>query len=575
MKKFALLAALLILALGIFVLPAAAQAQDLTTLAAYLPADAPIYVGFRTDDAFITKLDPLLSKLGPMIPGGMMSGSLQETLDQLATQIQPGGTFATTIRPWLGDTAAFGVYSLDPSINQPYTIVFSIKDQDKADALFNTLLSTEDYAVSDSSGASVYTPKSTLSSQPNFIFRSDVLIVTSDKSLVESGGAPTTKLSDGGDFSTTLGLLPASQYNGVIYADLPKILSSTMKARMNSQMSASDAAGMQMMTSMFSAFKPMAFGLTILDDRSLTIDAAVPIDSSANSPFAMMTSRKPVNPAFVQHILAGTPLVAQGTDLYDNYQNSIANLRVLAQNMPSNSRNSMKPQDVETALWGLGFIVRGLTGLETTDALGWMTGDYAFTLGFTPAFTDAQNVFAVVQSLPIEFGLIIDATDPAAAQKVCDGLTRSLSGLPAENLTVKEETLDSGAKALSFTVQSPDMPFPIELLAATGNGVFAVGTRRTVEAALDPKNPGLSSDAAYTEASKYLLKDANAVLYLSGSGLKPLPRVMTQTSNPDDVRAQGKQIQALLDLISSGSISTSALPNNGGELERLVWTLPE
>src|SRR4051812_5767198 len=116
MKKLALLALLLTLALGLFVLPAAAQTEDLTTLAGYLPANAPVYIGFRTDDAFVKTLDTLASKLGAVIPGGMMDGSLQESLDGLASEIQPGGTFATTIRPWLGDMAAFGIYTLDPSI---------------------------------------------------------------------------------------------------------------------------------------------------------------------------------------------------------------------------------------------------------------------------------------------------------------------------------------------------------------------------------------------------------------------------------------------------------------------------
>ncbi|MEO8392773.1 MAG: DUF3352 domain-containing protein [Chloroflexota bacterium] len=569
MKKLALLATLLILALGLFVLPAAAQTEDLTTFAGYLPADAAVYAGLRTDDMFIGTIDTLLTKLGGVIPGGMMSGSLQETLDQFATDIEPGGSFATTIRPWLGDTAAFGIYTLDPSISQPYTIVFSIKDQDLAEKPFDTILSTDDYSVKDGDGYTVYSPKSSLSRQPNYIFRSDVLIITSDKTLVESGGVMTSPLSDNPDFGAAVEMLPESQYNCVIYADTPKIIASAAEDNMNG----SDKAGMEMFSSMLNAVKPMAFGLTILDDRSLTVDVVAPIDASASSALMMTTTPKPINPDFAQHILAGTPLVAQGTDLYDNYQNSIANLRALAATMPTDA--DMKPQDVETALWGLGFLVRGLTGEETSDALGWTTGDYAFTLGFAPSFTDAQSIFAVAQSMPLEFGLIVEATDADAAQKVYDGLTRSLSGFPDPRVTVKQETLDSGAEALSLTLQGPDMPFPIELLAATGNGVFAVGTRRTVEAALNPKNAGLSSDAAYIEASKYLLDDTNSALYLSGSGLKPLARVMTQSANPEELRQEGKQIQAVLDVISSASVSASVLPNGGGSMARLVWTLPE
>jgi hypothetical protein len=248
-------------------------------------------------------------------------------------------------------------------------------------------------------------------------------------------------------------------------------------------------------------------------------------------------------------------------------------MRALAQQMPSNA--NMTPYDFETALWGLGFLVRGLTGMETSDALGWATGDYALTLGFTPAFTDAQSIYDVAKSMPIEFGLIVEATDADAAQKVFDGLSRSLAGFPDPRVKVAQETLDSGVKALSLTLQGPEMSFPIELLAATGNGVFALGTRRTVTAALDPNNKGLSSDAAYMEASKTLLSDASSVLYLSGSDLKAVARVMTQTRNPDSVRQQGKQIQSVLDLISSASISASVMPDKSGSLARLVWTLPE
>ena len=41
------------------------------------------------------------------------------------------------------------------------------------------------------------------------------------------------------------------------------------------------------------------------------------------------------------------------------------------------------------------------------------------------------------------------------------------------------------------------------------------------------------------------------------------------------MRQQGKQIQAVLDLISSGSVSAALLPDKGGSLARFVWTLPE
>src|SRR5436305_1085221 len=98
MRKFVAITALLIIALGALVLPAAAQ-SDLSTLTQFFPANAPLYVSFRTDDAFIQSLDTLAAKFSPLIPGGLMPGSLQKLLDQRTADLVPGGSFATSIRP--------------------------------------------------------------------------------------------------------------------------------------------------------------------------------------------------------------------------------------------------------------------------------------------------------------------------------------------------------------------------------------------------------------------------------------------------------------------------------------------
>ncbi len=56
MKKFALLAALLLLVTGVLALPAVAQ-DDAHPLAQYFPASAPFYVEFRSDDEFVAELE--------------------------------------------------------------------------------------------------------------------------------------------------------------------------------------------------------------------------------------------------------------------------------------------------------------------------------------------------------------------------------------------------------------------------------------------------------------------------------------------------------------------------------------
>ncbi len=262
----------------------------------------------------------------------------------------------------------------------------------------------------------------------------------------------------------------------------------------------------------------------------------------------------------------------QGKDLYHGYENAIASLRALAGS--SSSTSGLTTKDLNTALFGLNFAVRGLTGMNAEDALGWMTGDYAVELGFSPSFSDIKDVSAPLKALPVDFGIVIAATDPAAAQQVYDGLSQALTNLPADNVTMTEETLDSGTKALVFTITSPDMDFPVELLASTGNGVFAFGTRRMVTAAVNPQNQGLDTAPGFVAASGSMLSDPNALLYIGGSSLEPLARAMTASGNSPAVRQQGKQVQMALDLIDSITISDSVLPDGSGALARVVWTLP-
>ncbi len=580
MKKFTLLAALLILALGALVLPAAAQEQDLTTLAQYLPAEAPLYAAFSIGDDTIASLDALGAKFASALsPNGQMEETLQEALDRVAADLAPDGTFAATVRSWLGDSAAVGMYELSAQTMQnpvpPITIAIAITDQQKAEAFFATLPDAEErYTAKVEDGYTLYTPNSTGSSDPYWIFRSDVLLITGDEALAESGGSPRASALNASDgFTTALDMLPADVYAGLLYLDTPALFNFGMAMMPTRGMPADSQAAMDMVTSMMAALKPQAIGLTLLDNRSLALDVASPLDAAALGAMSMAQTYHPVDAAFAEHIPAGIPLVVHSTDLYGSYTMGIESLRSMAQMMPEDA--DMRPQDIETALWGLGFLVRGLTGLEPEAALGWATGDYALALDFAPAFTDAADLSSQPESLPFDFGLVVAATDEAQAQAVFDGLNRSLMGLPAEEVTVAQETIGDDVPALTFSITTRDLEEPIEILAAVGDGVFAIGTRRMVTAAVAPQNGGLSADATFADASEYLLDDANSIFYLSGVDLQPLARLMTASGNPMGVRQSGKQVQAVLDLLSSATISMAVLPDNNGSVARFVWTMPE
>ncbi len=216
MKKFALLAMLFILALSVVVFPAAAQ-NDHSSLAGYFPSDTPLFVAFQTSDSFIQTLDDFATKIGSVFPGGLMPGSFQEMLDQAVTEITPGGTFNTTIRSWMGDSAAIGALKLPVQTSrQPapaLTIALRITDQDKAEAYFDTLPNAERYTLSEGDGYTLYTPDGSMTSDPSYLFRSDVLLITTDENLIQAGGVLTDSLSGNDAFTTALGMLPGDQYD--------------------------------------------------------------------------------------------------------------------------------------------------------------------------------------------------------------------------------------------------------------------------------------------------------------------------------------------------------------------------
>src|SRR5688500_4241348 len=109
MKKFVLFASLLLVMLGALTLPAAAQDEP-PSLAQYFPATSPVYLEFRTDDAILESLGTLVAKFGEMVPDANIDGSLMEMIHDAVGNLDPDGSFATTIRTCLGDEGAFCLY---------------------------------------------------------------------------------------------------------------------------------------------------------------------------------------------------------------------------------------------------------------------------------------------------------------------------------------------------------------------------------------------------------------------------------------------------------------------------------
>ncbi len=563
MKKFALFALLLMTSL--FVLPVGAQ-DDAQALAQYFPSDTPFYLSFRTDDDFIGTVDQLLVKLDRVLPDADFDESFREILDDAADDIQDDGTFASVIRPWLGDEGAFGVYTLDEdAMNRevpPLVIALSLTDADAAKAFFQANAELEDYTEIAGDGFTLYAPLSGNADNPHVVIRSDVVILTNSPEIGEAGGIIAAPLSENPAFDMALGTLPLASYDAVAYLDTPSFFDAIMR-----EQGGVSAEELAMITPMMNALHPQAFGFDIVDERTLVFDFASPLAADAELPFAMPVT-EPIDPAFAAHIPANTTLVVQGTNLYQSYQSGVQNLRQLVETM-SETNEDVDVRQLNAVMFGINFAVRGVTGLTTDEAFGWMTGDYALAVGLSPSLADASSISAASNALPVDFALVLEVTDAAAVQTLFSGMSESLTGLDADNMQL--EILED---AIHVTLTPDDTPFPVELTIAKNDEVFVIGTERMVRAALTPAT-GMDTDAAFNAASAHMLSNANALLYVGSHSLTPLARVLSASSNPPRIQEQGQEMKAALEAFDSLTISSSALPDNAGSLMRFVWLLPE
>ncbi len=581
MRKLTLLL-LSILIVGAFALPVAAvQVDDLTALADYFPEDAPFFAAFNIADEHLDTIDAVIEQVTTALPNAD-SGSLREALDYLASSIDRGSTFDESIRPWLGDVAAFGFMPLAQTdrFNDPIALIaVSITDRAAAEAYFNEAMPSNAYDVTEEADYTLYEEED---GNRHFVFRDDVILLASDLSALEDGAVQESSLRAADGFNAAVDMLPLSDYNGVIYLDTPALLETAMLASMKEMMDEVgdvEIFGQQMQTAMqmMDFYEAQAIGLTILDERSLTLDFSAPLNFAALTDFPIdpfQYGKTPVNLDIARFVPAGTPLVGFGTNLRDAYDATLQQFTALFE-MQQDMNAAMEGdfEDFQTAIWGLEFLVRGITGLELReDILEWMDGTYAFYLGLSPTAADASNVFAALQKFPVDFGLVVEVTDAEGAQTLMSGLISNLADLPAnaaEDVTITTEQIN-GADAVSIVIDTNSVPETVELMVGGNDQVFAVGTRRAVEAALNPR-AGLDSDPAFAQATQYALADTYSLMYMSGEGLLPIARLIESAGSDSEEAAAA--FEGVFSLISSASIS-GVLVEDDGVIGRAVLTLP-
>lgn len=559
MKKLLFLILTLLLLVGVASV-AAVPVTGLTALAAYFPQDSVVYAGMRSDEDFVATLNDLVEQIGTAVPelGGI---SVSESLDLLAAGIKEGATFQELFRPWLGDTLAAGLLPLtstDQFGNPVAQIAVSITDREAAEAFFLSLTDPRDYRQAPGDDFTAYEH---INGNSHIVFRADVLLISSDFATIEAGGTVDAPLNADADFTGTLARLPESDYNAVIYVDAPAIYNFAMDSGLS--VGANDPIVVEMIDSM----AEIALGFTILGGNSLTIDVVTATDTAAmglpESPFA------PLDLSLAERIPAGTPLVILGTNIADSVDYLYAMLAQLSESQGMNFND--EPSEVMTAFWIVEFIARGFTGMNLqSEILPALNGTYALYAGANPRVESVTSATDVSPDELLDFALMLQVTDAAAATRLRENLSATLHGLPEQrqdNVNISFEDM-GGVEVIRIGLETQRGGHEVELLLAVSDEVFVFGSRRYVAAALTP-DVGLDQDAQWQEALQYVVPNAYALLYQSSDNLAPLGDLFLSTPGRDFSQI-GMGMTILTNLVSSSSISYGRTADGGGQIRAVL-----
>ncbi len=568
MRKVFILVVLVGLLLS--VLPAAVSATpvaELTDLAQYFPADTPVFAAFRTDDAYVETLDALAARISSAIPGMGVPGRLSAMLDLVAQQIDQEGDFQSVFRPWLGDSVAFGLLSLEPAArgrNPEFIVVMSVTNRAEAESFVDAFMreTDADFSVTTEGPYTLYEVENR---NVAVAVTDDALFLTETVGALSSLNTREARLNTNTAFTDTIGALPMGDYDAVLYLDSPTLARAMFE--MGAQRNRAAGEMMEQMEGFLSAAAPQAVGFSLVNGSDLVIDSAqLPGDTGAleEMGFVLPTSLTPVSFDFAAHVPADAPLVILGANLSETYDLMIQNLRT-AMAMQAEMGNE-EAEDFEQGLRFIEIGVRGLTGLDLEeDILGWMTGNYALFLNVNP------EGIGSVTTMPIDFGLVFEATDPAAAQAVVAGIREAVEQAEPENVTLTQETV-AGVDVAVITAEPEDEPFPVEILVGSNDEVFVIGTRNAFTAAVEPANGGLAADAGFTTAQSHFLDDTAVLFYFTPQPLESLADTLAVSGN-DEMEAGAGFIQILTALVDSGSIT--ATYSEDGTQGRFVLSLAE
>jgi hypothetical protein len=607
-----LLIFMMVLALTAGVIRAAsvtASTATLQALAQYYPADTPLYASIRTDDDVIAELDVLMARLaanlGEPLPPAF---SVADLLDEW-TFAAFGSSFDDSFGPWLGDSAAAGLLSLAPLFEEqattpflrpprrsppPLIIAFSVADRDAAETFAAALMDAAGLEPVETGEYTLYDPGDDLA----LLIADDAALIAPQAELLRAAyEGRDGRLADAALFSETVDGLPLETYSALAYVNVD-----TMNRELMEMMQAeSPALALSPpLRQQFEIGGGIALGLTVIAERSLTIDMAVVLTEEALQISREMpgyVEPQPVDLEFLRHVPADAQFVIHDGDFGGQALAFLAQLDLIGpllgqqfQAMLDDPmlRRNMDPETVEFFevfdLSGVNLggalkvlasqMFAGFTGLHLEDeVLSWMTGDYAL---HARLIADDNLPFNV------DAAFLTETTDAAAAANVIDKLERA-AGLYGVPIT-REEIGDGQALALTVPQRAFHPPTPpgsqerltitpeLDFLIGHDDEVFVVSTRPGAEAAFAPAAGGtLLDNATFRQARETLfLPEPASVFFINGPALWEALPLLSAVMPAWELR----ELLIVAAQVESAAITTTALQDRAMQA-RLTLTIPE
>ncbi len=425
-----------------------------------------------------------------------------------------------------------------------------MSDSQAADSFFQALAAKSDNEVTRSESNGIITYTNPQDDNMTIVLHDDALLFTNDPSAA-AGEMPASSLADSASFSSSFDMLPENDYTAEAFINLPAIVES-LGSEIEAYPQLVDIAG---------AFGPQVWGASLLDDQSLLVDVAQAVsDVTALQKVGISASASPVDPDFARYIPANVALAGLGTDLSAQYDNAMAQLDLQKQLMQSMGPDSGDMADVQANIDQALGMFTDYTGLDLReDVFGWMTGSYAAFITLNPDM-DFSNQFAIYQALPIDLGIVIEATNPAAASHTVDGLMKGLDRLLVP-LAAQDDNADvsfttetiSGTEVNVITITSSQIPWPVELLLGSNDDIFVLGTRGAVTRVLQGDGMLNSSDV-FARVQDNALDSYSALGFLDPSVLAPLTDLV-ELMGGSDASGPMSGVRAMLGLVHSLSVS--------------------